>query len=177
MKRSLSALSLVTILFVSACSSGPEVKSQAYATLASEKTFEEELPLVWKATLESLRNYKISDRDPKSATPVEMKEISEASLKTDWIYSQSRDKYVEYKVNGSPRRKALQMRMRLQVKLNQVIRGTKVAVLVDEEVERLRDNGKPNGYESMDKPDPERAALTLAKIESAILAMPKELQP
>lgn len=154
-------LSLVLILFATSCASGPEVKKTNYAKLKSERTFESELPVVWKAAQAALKNNKIVDKD---------EEATEASLETDWVYSQSRDKYHEYKVNGSPRKKPLQTRIKYHVALKRVIGGTDVQVRTDEEVEQLKDDGTSRGYSSAFDSDSSRASELLDKINQSILS-------
>lgn len=167
-KQPLWVLASVALL-ACACASSPEVKSQAYAELKSDRVFEYELPAVWKGIESALRNHKVVDRDPEEVDSVEMKRISERSLETDWIYGQSRDKYHEYKVNGSPRKKYLQVRYRYKVEAKKHLGGTEVVVRADEEIEKLKDDGAPDGYEGVGKPDPTRGSDLLEKINLAIL--------
>src|SRR4051812_48004118 len=97
------------------CSSAPAVKQQAYAKLASEHTYEYEFPEVWKAVEASFHNFKVADRDPSDVGPLELKKLTRRKLESDWILGQSRDKYVEYQVNGSPRKQYLQTRLKYTV--------------------------------------------------------------
>ncbi len=109
--RVLSVL-IGALLSLSACSSTSEVKQQQYATLKNERTFEHELPVVWKAIETTFKNHKVVERDPEEVGALEWKDLSERSLSTDWIYGQSKDKYQEYRVNDLPRKKYLQTRYR-----------------------------------------------------------------
>src|SRR4051794_29582002 len=84
----------------SGCSSTQKVETQAYAKLNNQRTFEYDFPTVWKGIEEALHNYKIVDRSPKEVDPIEMKQLKKRTLETEWVYSQSRDKYVEFKLNG-----------------------------------------------------------------------------
>lgn len=160
---------VLSLALVSGCSSGPEVKTQAYAPLKNERTFESEFPIVWHGIESALKNAKIVDRDPEEVDAVELRQLSRRSLETDWIYTQSRDKYVEYKVNGTPRRKQLQMRVKYAIVAKRVIGGTDVSIRATEEIERLKEDGSADGYEEME-PDPSRAAELLDKINLAILS-------
>ncbi|MBL7717135.1 MAG: hypothetical protein JNL01_16850 [Bdellovibrionales bacterium] len=173
-KQILSGLSIVLISAAlgAGCSSGPEVKKQAYASSPNFRTFEYELPVVWKASLRALKDNKIVDREPEDDNPVELKKLTEASLETDWIYSQSRDKYHEYKVNGSPRRKALQVRLKYKLSLKTTMGGTEVKVGLKEELERLKEDGSSRGYDSVEDPDSGRAAEILDRIGAGILSAP-----
>ncbi len=171
LSRSLSVLSFI-FLISAGCSSTPEVKNQKYAELKSETTFEYEFPVVWKAVETAVREYKITDRDPKEVNEVEIKKLRERMLKTDWIFSKSRDKFIEYKVNNLPRKKYLQTRIKYDVMAESVIGGVKVTVAMDEEVERLNEDGSPAGYESAAEKDSSRANDLLNKIRNAILSAP-----
>lgn len=164
-------LGLVLTLSVAGCSSVPEVKKQAYAQLKDERVFETEYPKLWKAIEETLRNYKIVERDPREVAFNEWSSLKERSLETDWIFTQSRDKYQEYKVNGFPRKKYLQTKVRYHIKTQTVMGGVKVHVRVEEEIERLRDDGTSDGYVSAES-DPARAAEMLDRINAQLLALP-----
>jgi hypothetical protein len=157
-------------LFGFGCSSGPAVKQQAYAKLANEHTYEYEFPDVWKAIEVSFRNHKVAERDPSEVDTLEMKKLTKRTLETDWILGQSRDKYIEYKVNGSPRKQYLQTRVKYTVLADRVIGGVKVLVKTKEEVERLNKDGTPSGWDSMGNVDPSRAAEVLDKIEQSLNA-------
>lgn len=156
--------------FASACSSAPRVQQQAYAKLNNEHTYEYEFPDVWKALETSFRNYKVADRDPSEVDPVEMKRITQRKLETDWILGQSRDKYIEYKINGSPRKQYLQTRVKYTVQVDRVIGGTHVLVKTNEEIERLNKDGTPAGWDSTGNIDPSRAAEVLDKIGQSLNA-------
>lgn len=152
------------------CSSLPSVQRQHYAQLNNAKVFEYEFPVVWKAIEEVFRKNKIISRDPENATPLEMKKLSRRSLETDWVYGQSRDKYIEYSVNGFPRKIYLQTRFKYLVKATQVIGGVSVQVETEEEIERLDKTGKPAGYTSAQDVDTSRAHEILDRIGHTILS-------
>jgi hypothetical protein len=163
-----AALGLAVLSFVVGCSTGATVKSQQYAALKTSKTFEYELPLVWKGIEHALRNNKITERDPAEVDEVQAEKLMERSLQTDWIYSESRDKYVEYSINDSPRKKYLQIRHRYRVIAKRVMGGTEVQVRPQEEVEKVDTRtGAPVGYEEMDA-DTARSAELLERIQNGI---------
>jgi hypothetical protein len=150
------------------CATSAPVKTQAYAELKTHRTFEYELPLVWKGIEASLKNHKITDRDPEEVDETGWPKLKERSLETDWIYSESRDKYVEYSINGSPRRKLLQIRYRYRILARKVMGGTEVQVRPQEEVEKVDPStGSPKGYEEM-SPDTARSAELLDRIQNGI---------
>ncbi len=153
------AISLFLMGWMAACSGSLPVKQEAYAKLSDHKTFEYDPPVVWKAIKTTLQEYKITGQD-------------DTSLLTDWIYSQSRDKYVEYKVDGFPRKKSLMTRFRYRVEARKAMGGTDVTVHTEEQIERLKDDGSSAGFESMEDPDPSRAHDLIEKINEALLAAP-----
>lgn len=152
------------------CSSLPSVKRQQYAQLNNVKVFEDEFPVVWKAIEEVFRKNKILSRDPENVTPLEMKKLDHRTLETDWIYGQSRDKYIQYSVNGFPRKIYLQTRFKYLVKAAQVIGGVSVKVETEEEIERLDKTGKSAGYTSAQEMDTSRANEVLDRIGTAIFS-------
>ena len=152
---------------LSGCSSLPPVKQQAYAKLNNERTFEYDFPTVWKGIEETLRNHKIKDRDPEEVDPQEMRKLTRRTLETDWIYGRSQDKHQEYQVNGSPRKTYLQTRYKYLLDAQSVMGGIKLTVRTEEEVERLKEDGQPDGYSAAES-DPSRARELLDKIQISI---------
>lgn len=150
---------------VSACSSTQEVRQQDYAVLSNQDTFEEEFGLVWKAIEETVRNYTVLEKDPDFVSPKEMKHLAERTLRTDWVYGQSNDKYVTYQIKGSPRKKYLQARFQYEIKANRVVGGTLVTIEVKEEVQHLNQDGSSAGYVSAEKVDSRRVNDLLKKIK------------
>ncbi len=167
-------LSLIFISLSFACSGTLPVKTQAYAKLHTHTVYEHDFPAVWKGIEAALRNHKILERDPSEVDPLEMKKLTERSLETDWVYSQSRDKYHEYKVNGSPRKQYLQVRYKFNLIANKVMGGAEVKVDTTEEIEKLKGDGTPDGYEASDEPNATLSNDLLEKIRVAILSNPPE---
>jgi hypothetical protein len=168
---------LATALFAltltgAACSSAPTVKSTAYARMNDHRTFEYDFPSTWKAIEEVFRNHKVVERDPEEVNAAEMRKLDHRTLKTEWSYGKSRDKYQEYKVNGTPRKTYLQERVRYNVDAHKVMGGVEVKVETDEEVEHLKPDGSSDGYHAVDKADPARADDLLNKINAKILSAP-----
>ena len=127
--------------------------------------------MVWKAIETTLHEYRIASRDPSDVDPMELKKISERSLETEWVYTQSKDKYVEYKVNDFPRKKYLQMRVKFIVSAERKMPDvTKVSVQSEEQLERLKDDGSPNGYVDAEEPDTARINQILQRIRLTLLA-------
>lgn len=162
----------VSLLGLSACSSGPEVRQQDYARLKDDRTFEYDFPVVWRAIEETFRSYVVTDRDPNKVGINEMKKIRGRSLDTDWVYTRSTEKYIEFKINDSPRRIYLQTRIRYHLIARTVLGGVDVTVDPQQEIERLKDDGSPDGFVPTDEPDRTLAGTILDKIGQAILAAP-----
>lgn len=139
-----------------ACSSS--YKTQNYARLSSAKDFEEEFATVWKAALEAASEFKIEKKDQ-----------DDGILRTDWIYSTSNEKYVEYKVNGFPRKKFLQTRYKYLIKLQPELGKVKVTVDPEEEIEKLNSDGSFDGWRGVGEADSMRANEMLRNIELKIL--------
>jgi hypothetical protein len=156
--------------FAVGCAHSMPVKTQAYAKLKGERTFENDLPETWKAIEAALKDHKITKRDPDEVDDGDWRGLKGRTLETDWIYSQSRDNYVEYKVNGFPRKKYLQERFKYEVEAMRVVGGTDVEVKLAEEIEKLKDDGSSAGYSPVKDPDTSRAGEFLDKINQALLA-------
>ncbi len=166
-----SVIAAALACFGLSCSSTPEpVKTQAYAQLQKERTLEHEFPAVWKGLEAALKDHKIVERDPETVETQDWSKLEARSLETDWIYTQSRDKYVEFKVNNFPRKQYLQMRYRYRVKAKRILGGTHLTVEMDEQLERLDANGKATGYTDSEKPDSSRANGLIEATDRAVLA-------
>lgn len=163
-------LVVTTLISISGCASGPEVKQQAYAKLPDHRTYEYEFPVVWKAIEETLRNYRVINRDPKDVDANEMRRIRHRTLETDWVFTKSTDKYVEYKVNDLPRKIYLQTKLKYKIDVQSVIGGTTVTVVPDEQIEKLNPDGSPAGWDTVEDKDSSRAANMLDKINMSILS-------
>ena len=155
---------------LSGCAGRAPVQKQEYAELPSDRFYEYEFPVVWKAVEKAFQNYKVVDRDPSEVNEVELRKLSERSLETDWLYSESRDKYVEYRVNDVPKRKALEVRIRYKLEAKKVLGGVRVSIKTEEELESLGADGSSHGYSKVDHPDSSRPNELLEKINLAILA-------
>jgi hypothetical protein len=173
-KHAISSLVIAAVLGTGlvGCSHAVPVQHQAYAAVRSSRTFESDFPVVWKAVETVLGKYKVLERDPADVDALQMKKLHERSAKTDWSYGESRDKYVEYQVNGTPRRKNLMTRYRFEVIASRVMGGTDVRIKMDEEIERLKPNGDSAGWDSVDRPDTSRQGELLDRIHMAILSAP-----
>lgn len=154
------------------CASTVPTQTQKYAKLSSERTLEAELPEVWKAIETTFSKYKILERDPEEVGALEWKDVKERQLRTDWAIGRSRDKFVEYKVNGSPRKTYLQTRIRYTVHAERVLGGTHVHVGTLEEIEELRPDGSSAGWNEAKEPDTSRNSEMLEKIKNSLMSAP-----
>ena len=148
----------------------PPVQSQSYAALGHERVFEVDFHLVWKALEETMHKVKIIDRDPSEVDSGELKRLTRRRMETDWAYTQSRDKYQEYKINGSPRKTYLMARIKYKIEAKKILGGIQVVVNTVEEIERLKDDGSSAGWSSSSAPDPSRANEVLDQLQQALLA-------
>jgi hypothetical protein len=171
MKRLLAVLICLSFSVLGfGCSSGPEVKKQGYAQLRDNRVYEYEFPIVWKGIESTFRNYSVVDRDPAEVDAVELKRLTKRTLETDWIQTQSRDKYVEFVVNDVPQKRYLWTRVKYKVIAESALGGTRVTVRTQEEVERLKNNGTSDGYEKVTEVDSSRPSEILEKVQMAILS-------
>lgn len=159
----LSSLVLFSIVFTSATvftgCGGHEVKKQGYAKLATAKDFEEDYQVVWTAVLAALEDYKIAEKDQ-----------DDGEVKTDWVYTTSNEKYIEYQVNGFPRKKYLQTRYKINAFLEKQLESVKVRVDLEQELEKLKSDGSSDGWKSESDVDSIRANEILKLIENKILS-------
>ncbi len=146
------------ILCTLCCTSSP-YKKQSYAKLSNEKVFEEEFVKVWKGIVSATSEYTITEKDEQAGV-----------LVTDWIYSTSSDKFIEYKVDSFPRKKYLQTRYRFKVLTSKQIGGVKVTVNSSEEVEKIKESGDFDRWLSVSDPDSARQNEILKAIELKILS-------
>ncbi|MBC7692726.1 MAG: hypothetical protein H7222_13270 [Methylotenera sp.] len=164
----LELLSLSVLSVFAGCSHSQPIKAQQYAPMKNHRTFEYELPTVWKAIQDVFREYKVSDQQLHDTQ--DLRKATEVSLETDWSYSLSREKFVEYTLNDKPKKRYLQTRTRQKVIAKRSMGGTDVLIDVTEEVENLKPNGSSDGYNKASHPDPGRAGDTLDQIEHSILS-------
>lgn len=163
MKQVLPLLSLFALIVLQIrCSSAPGTyKTQAYAKLATSKTFEEGYSVVWQAVKTAMNQYKILQASAENGL-----------LVTDWIYSTSKTRYLEYRVNGFPRKKFLQTRFKFDIVARRQMGGVYVEVKTTEENETLKPDGSFDRWRKADEVDTSRAHQILKSIERKILSRP-----
>jgi hypothetical protein len=171
-RHALSPIWLLVLLLTAlpACSSGSKVRTQEYARLSEKRQFEYELPIVWRGIENALHGYKITKREPSEVNEVQLKHLTRRKLETDWIYSESKTRYQEYRSNDTPRKKYLLTRFKYEITAQSVMGGTDVSVVTDEEVEKLKDDGTTESWERMDRADSSRGNEIIDRINLAILS-------
>ncbi len=147
------------ITFFSACSSGPKVKQQEYATLNHEREFEEDYDKVWKAILAATNELKAEKIEKDNGTYI-----------SDWANTTSTDKYYEFTVNGLPRKHYLQTRYKYKITAEKLLGRVKVTVLQWEQIEKVKADGSFDDWKNTENPDSSRAAAMLDKIQNKMLS-------
>lgn len=142
-----------------ACSTSPNVKKQQYATLSNSKDFEEEYSKVWKAIVVATEDMKIVDKD-----------ADKGKMETEWIYSTSSEQYVEFKVNGFPRKHYIQSRYKYFISAEKMMGKVQVTVSTKQEIEKMKSDGTFDSWVNADVPDSSRAAELINSIEFKLLS-------
>ncbi|MGE4231892.1 MAG: hypothetical protein AB7F43_01055 [Bacteriovoracia bacterium] len=157
----LKNLILLFPIFVLSCASAPGTyKSEIYAKLPNSRVFEEEYSVVWKGILKALEVYKL-----------EKVEEEDGIASTDWVYSTSNERFLEYRVNGLPRRKYLQSRYKYTVTAEKQMAGVKVIVNTEEESEYLKPDGSFDLWKAVET-ETNKSNELLRNIELKILSRP-----
>lgn len=151
---------LFSVLSLFACSS-VDYKKQGYAKLSNTKDFEEDYKLVWKGMFEAAKEYRVTDSNQE-----------DGEIETDWIYTTSNDKYVEYESNGFPRKHFLQTRYRFKLKAEKMLRKVKVTAKITEEVENIKSDGSFDSWKEISDVDTARENEMIKNIEMKILSRP-----
>lgn len=162
----LLALGLISGLMGTGCASAPAVpmSRERYARLSNERFFNSDVITVWKSVARVTENYRITQREIDGSTA--------RALKTDWIYTRSRDKHDSIRIHGEVKTLPLQSRIRFKIMAHGVLGGTEVQVETSEEIEQLGTDGRSQGYRAVadaDK-DTSRASDLLDKIGLALIS-------
>lgn len=161
MKLFILLAAFVSVLGLASCSSAPKYKQQEYARLAASEDIEADYTQVFKAILAATQDLKIEKVDSDNG-----------KVDTDWIMTESLEKYHEYKVNGLPRKKYLKIRYKYHVFAKKQLGSVNVSVNPEEEVEKLNANGEFDSWMKAVAPDSARANEMLEKIKHALLTLP-----
>lgn len=156
MKYFIAALLFVGAL--SSCSSGPKAKykeEQNTPKFAQAKAFTESPDTVLRAARAVLDELQRESDPPTNASL----KGNDESVRTGWVYSMSKDKYVEYDFNGTPKRKQLAVRRKYTYTAVPGLAGTQVSYGIEEEIQKVDlKSGEPTGWESV---EPAQAAYDM----------------
>lgn len=141
------------------CSSSPNIKKQQYAALSNSKDFEEEYAKVWKAIVIATEDMKIADKDS-----------DKGKMETEWIYSTSTEQYVEFKVNGFPRKHYIQSRYKYFISAEKMMGKVNVTVTTKQEIEKMKQDGTFDSWAHADVPDSSKASELINSIEFKLLS-------
>ncbi|MGZ3694030.1 MAG: hypothetical protein ACXWQO_07505 [Bdellovibrionota bacterium] len=155
MKLLNSVLALALTLSFTACSGGPKAKykeEENTPKFSTGRSFTETPETILRAARAVLDEM---NRASEPAVTGSLKG-NEESVRTGWVYSQSKDKYVEFQFNGSPKRKILQVRRKYTYTAVPSLAGSQVTYGIEEEIQKVDlKSGEPTGWE---KVEPAQAA-------------------
>lgn len=140
---------LFATLSLAACSTPPGKYKEEKNTprFADSRSFTEKPDEILRAARAVLDDLSRESDPPATAA---LKSTDE-SIRTGWVYSTSKDKYVEYNHNGSPRRKTLSVRRRYSYTAVPSLAGSQVTYGVEEEIQKVDlTTGEPKGWENVD---------------------------
>jgi hypothetical protein len=149
-------------LLVCSCRSNTPYSTQDYAVLKNSKEFEFEYSKVWDAIKTACAIYSVRQSNSEKGL-----------LETDWVVTTSSEKYFEYTVNGFPRKKYLQIRLRYLITAQRQLGSVLVTVELDEEVENLDENGEFAGWRAARFADAQKPAQLIEQIELKLLSSNK----
>jgi len=166
--RNTLALLLALPLLLASCAGKtppPALKEEKNkAKFAESRAFTEKPELVLAAAHAALDEL-TRESDPPASGPVQ---AETGSVKTGWVHGRSRDKYVQYDYNGSPRRKQLTVRRQYSAGVQPALAGSQVELGIEEELEEVDlKTGLPKGWKSV-KPDPAAFDLLMKRIRDRI---------
>ena len=142
---------LLLASFSFACASNPhnaEYKEETNAPKFGNSRSYVEPPhtvlLAARAVLDQL----IRDSDPPTSGSVKGKD---ETLETGWVYSVSKNRYVEFQMNGKPARKPLRIRRSYSYTVTPSLAGSQVVFGAREEVLKIDfSTGKEQGWSSVE---------------------------
>ncbi|MGE3262425.1 MAG: hypothetical protein AB7K68_11650 [Bacteriovoracia bacterium] len=158
---------LTVLLALTACSSGPKGKykeEENAPKFATSRSFTETPETILRAARAVLDELSRESSPPSTGAL----KGNDESVRTGWVYSTSRDKYVEFYFNGSPRRKLLGMRRKYSYTAVPNLAGSQVTFGVEEEIQNVDlKSGEANGWKSVD-PSPSAYDLMAKKLRQKI---------
>lgn len=121
----------------------------------------EDILLAARAVLDELSR----ESNPPATSSVKM---TDDSAQTGWVYSISKDKYVEFQFNGTPRRKPLRIRRKYTYTVNPSLAGSQVLMTVDEDLMKIDlKTGEEKGWSSVEA-DPQAFDLLARRLSEKL---------
>lgn len=156
---------LIILLSLTACSSSPKYKEEENTPkFATSRSFTENPETILRAARAVLDELSRESNPPATGAL----KGNDESVRTGWVYSTSKDKYVEFDFNGSPRRKLLGMRRKYSYTAVPNLAGSQVTFGVEEEIQDVdAKSGEANGWKSVD-PSPSAYDLMAKKLRQKI---------
>lgn len=141
-------LPLVALAFT-ACASNPNQarygQEENAPRFSHQRSFVEAPAEVLRAARAVLDEMQSTSEPPVSASL----SSDDNSVRTAWVHSVSKDKFVEYKADGLPQRKPLKVRRRYGYHVTPNLQGSLVTLEVKEETLQLDfKTGAPKGWKS-----------------------------
>jgi hypothetical protein len=138
-------------LLIASCASNPNNASykeeKNVANFENAKSFNESPETILLAAMAVLDELQQQSDPPVGKT---LKSDSE-SIQTGWVYSSSKNKYVEFTMNGKPKRKPLKVRRKYGYTAIPSLAGSQVVFQVEEEVMKVDfKTGEDSGWSSED---------------------------
>lgn len=152
----LTKLFFLSLALLSACSSGPKYKEEENTPkFATGRSFTESPDTVLRAARAVLDELSRESVPPATGSL----KGNDESVRTGWVYSLAKDKYVEFSFNGSPRRKQLTVRRKYTYTAVPNLAGSQVTFGVEEEIQEVDlKSGEPTSWKSV---EPAQAAYDL----------------
>ncbi|HEY8280523.1 MAG TPA: hypothetical protein VIH99_12915 [Bdellovibrionota bacterium] len=132
----IAALTILS-LFTACASQTPKpkyVEEKNQAKYSSSRALAENPDKVLRAARAVLDNLTHESNPPSGES---VKGDDDSTVYTGWVYSTSKDKYVQYDFNGSPRRKPLALRRIYGFTVTPGLSGSQVTMNVEEEVQEI----------------------------------------
>ncbi len=142
---------LVLALLLVSCASNPnkaqykeEKNAPKFGNTRSYVEAPEDILIAARAVLDELAR----ESDPPTAGSVKG---NDETVRTGWVYSVAKNKYVEYQFNGIPKRKPLKVRRKYAYTVTPNISGSQVVLTVEEELQKVNfKTGEDEGWNSVE---------------------------
>lgn len=132
------------------CSSGPKAKykeEENTPKFSTGRSFTESPDTILRAARAVLDEMMRASEPPATASL----KGNDESVRTGWVYSMSKDKYVEFPFNGTKKRKSLQVRRKYTYTAVPNLAGSQVTYGIEEEIQKVNlKTGEPDGWSSVE---------------------------